>query len=136
MVPAGPGARAGVRSCFRALHTSRPSTQTRHQKHSSGPFMCLLPCSHPAGADGPRTTGNAPEALQVARAPAVSGTVARGGDPTGSSPNPRGRRRPAECSEPLGEVPGDDLPNSIRRKSFFFFLEYLRLLKEIFPLDQ
>ena len=37
--------------------------------------------------------------------------------PRAAAPNPWGRCRPAGCSEPLGEVPGDDLPNSIRRKS-------------------
>lgn len=90
----GPGAQAGARSCFRVLHTTGPSTQISHQKHGSGPFTYLLPRAHPAGADGPRTTGAAPEALQVARAPALSGTVARGGDPTRSSPPPPGQTPP------------------------------------------
>lgn len=100
----GSGAQAGTRSCFRVLQPAQhadtsPETQL-------GALPVSPPMLTPNGGRHPQDHGATPEALQAALAPAVSGTVARSGDPMGSGPSAPGETLPAGHSEPRGEVPG------------------------------
>ena len=100
----GSGAQAGAHSCFRALQPAQ------HADTSPETQLGALPVSPsmltPNGGRHPQDHGAAPEALQAALAPAVSGTVAHGRDPMGSGPPAPGETLPAGRSEPQGDIPG------------------------------
>lgn len=79
-----PGAQAGARSCFTPPGPARRCRYvTRNTARGPSRISSRAHIQRVQTAPGPRAR---PEALQVARAPALSGTVARGGDPTRSSP--------------------------------------------------